>query len=347
MQKNSREAEKPMHPFIHIGNIALPMYGLCTMVGTVLALLAVFRLRKKGSPVSEDNLLDALIWAILLGFLCSKILYFIVDPPEMPHSWSDVWSLISTGLVFYGGLIGGLLGLLIVSRKTKRNIITYTDLMAPCFCLAHAGGRIGCLMAGCCYGMEYSGPCAVVLDGVSRLPTQPMEAGFLVILFGVLTFIFLKKPRRGTVTGWYMTLYAVWRFIIEFFRDDYRGSVGPLSTSQFISLFILAFGVFLLIRSRDAVNDFEPASEPESEPAPAERPETAPLPLDPLEQIEKAEARADEQIPGQPETASLSDEPVEEVAEATELTEASEIGSEVNGGAETSSGGGPGDGGDQ
>ena len=258
-----------MHPFIHIGNITLPMYGLCTMVGTVFALIVVFRLRKKGSPLSEDNLLDALIWAILLGFLCAKLLYFVVDPPQMPHSWAEVWDLISAGLVFYGGLLGGLLGLLFASRKTKRNILTFTDLMAPCFCLAHAGGRIGCLMAGCCYGMEYTGPCAVVLDGVSRLPTQPMEAGFLVILSGVLTAIFLKKPRRGTVTGWYMVLYAVWRFIIEFFRDDFRGSVGALSTSQFISLFIFALGLFLLIRSRKAVNDFEVADAGEQEPVAA------------------------------------------------------------------------------
>ena len=256
MRKNPREAEIYMCPFLHIGSLSLPMYGLCTMVGTVFALLAVFRLRKKGSPISEDNLLDALIWAILLGFLCSKLLYFVVDPPQMPHSWRELWDIISAGLVFYGGLIGGLLGLLIVSRKTKKNIVTYTDLMAPCFCLAHAGGRVGCLMAGCCFGMEYSGPCAVVLDGVSRLPTQPMEAIFLVLLSGVLTAIFLKKPRRGAVTGWYMVLYAVWRFAIEFFRADERGSVGLLSTSQFISLFIFALGLFLLIRSRKAVNDF-------------------------------------------------------------------------------------------
>ena len=245
-----------MHPFIHLGNISLPTYGLCTMVGTVFALIAVFRLRKKGSPLSEDNLLDALIWSIVLGFVCSKLLYFIVDPPRMPHSWSELWDLISSGLVFYGGLIGGLLGLVIVSRKTKKSLITYSDLMAPCFCLAHAGGRVGCLMAGCCYGMEYHGPCAVVLDGVSRLPTQIMEAVFLVILSAVLIGIFLKKPRRGTVTGLYMSVYAVWRFIIEFFRADERGAVGALSTSQFISLFIFAFGLFLLIRSRKAVNVF-------------------------------------------------------------------------------------------
>ena len=256
MQKNSREDSIFMHPFIHIGNISLPTYGLCALVGTVFALLVVFWLWKKGSPLSEDNLLDAVIWALVVGFLCAKILYFIVEPPQMPHSWADIWDLISAGLVFYGGLIGGLLGLLFVSRKTKKSMITYTDLIMPCLCLGHAGGRIGCLMAGCCYGMEYTGPCAVVLEGVSRLPTQLMEAAFLVILSGVLTAIYLKKPRRGTVTGWYMVLYAAWRFVIEFFRDDPRGAVGPLSTSQFISLFIFAFGVFLLVRSRKAVNDF-------------------------------------------------------------------------------------------
>ena len=344
-----------MHPFIHIGSLSLPMYGLCTMVGTVFALLAVFKLRKKGSPLSEDNLLDALIWAILLGFLCAKILYFIVDPPTMPHSWAELWDLISAGLVFYGGLLGGLLGLFLVSRKTKKNMITYTDLMAPCFCLAHAGGRVGCLMAGCCYGMEYTGPCAVVLDGVSRLPTQIMEAIFLVILSAVLIVIFLKKPRRGAVTGWYMTLYAVWRFIIEFFRADFRGNVGPLSTSQFISLFILAFGVYLLVRSRKTVNDFEPVKEPEpeAEPAPVERPETAPLPADPLEQIDREEGKpkpTEEKTTEEkaPETAA-PDVPVEEVAVpeqelagAAELDAAPGAGSEGGGAA-----GGPGDGGDQ
>ena len=342
-----------MHPFIHIGSLSLPMYGLCTMVGTVFALLAVFKLRKKGSPLSEDNLLDALIWAILLGFLCAKVLYFIVEPPQMPHSWRELWDLISAGLVFYGGLLGGLLGLFLVSRKTKKNMITFTDLMAPCFCLAHAGGRVGCLMAGCCYGMEYTGPCAVVLDGVSRLPTQIMEAIFLVILSAVLIAVFLKKPRRGVVTGLYMTIYAVWRFVIEFFRADYRGNVGPLSTSQFISLFILAFGVYLLVKSRRAVNDFEPAAapapEPESapEPEPTDRPETAPLPVDPMEQVDKKKEQADEPLPTQPETGTLSDEPLEEVAEATELTGAVQAVSEVSGPAEAGDAGGPGDGGDQ
>ena len=334
-----------MHPFIHIGSFALPMYGLCTMVGTVFALLAVFRLRKKGSPLSEDNLLDALIWAILLGFLCAKVLYFIVDPPKAPESWEDVWDLISSGLVFYGGLIGGLLGIFFASRKTKQHFLTFTDLMAPCFCLAHAGGRVGCLMAGCCYGMEYSGPCAVVIQGVSRLPTQLMEAAFLVILSGVLISLFRKKPRRGVVTGWYMTVYAVWRFIIEFFRADERGAVGALSTSQFISLFILALGVFLLYRGRDEVNDFEIVEKAEEEPA-VERPETAPLPVDPMEQVDAEELPTEEQPIDPAETATLFDESQTEVTEVAEITGASELGGEIAG-ESGGSAGDPGDGGDQ
>ena len=335
-----------MHPFIHIGNIALPMYGLCTMVGTIFALLAVFRLRKKGLPLSEDNLLDALIWAIVLGFLCSKLLYFIVDPPRMPHSWAEVWDLISAGLVFYGGLIGGLLGLVIVSRKTKKSIITFADLMTPCFCLAHAGGRVGCLMAGCCYGMEYTGPCAVVLDGVSRLPTQIMEAVFLVLLFVVLTAIYLKKPRRGTVTGWYMILYSVWRFIIEFFRADERGTVGPLSTSQFISLFIFAFGLFLLIRSRREVNDFEIKTEPAPAPVNPDRPETADLPKDPMVQVEEKELEP-EQAPENVTDQADPDEPAIEIAQAEEIGETAELGGEIGSAAEGGEAGGAGDGGDQ
>lgn len=238
-----------MHPFLQIGSFSLPMYGLCTLIGTIFALLLLLYL-KKFSVLSNDNILDGLLWAIILGFAGAKLLYFITDPPSMPQSWSQLWSLISEGLVFYGGLIGGLLGLLFAALKTKRSYLTFTDLFAPCFCLAHAGGRIGCLMAGCCYGVECEGALCVVLNGVSRLATQPMESCFLVCLAIVLTVVYLRNPHRGTVTGLYMVLYAVWRFIIEFFRADDRGAVGVLSTSQFISLFILAAGIVLLVLSR-------------------------------------------------------------------------------------------------
>lgn len=239
-----------MHPFLVIGSLSLPMYGLCALAGTVVALIVLYFLRKK-SPLSADAVLDTLIWTIILGMLGAKLLYFITDPPSMPESWSQLWEMISTGLVFYGGLLGGLLGAAVACRKNKVNFVSLTDLLLPCFCFAHAGGRVGCLMAGCCFGIVHEGFLCFTLNGVSRLGTQIMEAMFLAVLGIFLTLLYnSRKLRRGTVSSLYMLLYAVWRFIIEFYRDDYRGNVGALSTSQFISLFIFAAGVALFIFSR-------------------------------------------------------------------------------------------------
>ena len=74
-----------------------------------------------------------------------------------------------------------------------------------------------------------------------------MESAFLFLLCAFLVWRLTKKKPFGTVSGWYMVLYGVWRFVIEFFRSDERGAVGALSTSQFISLFVFAGGVALLL----------------------------------------------------------------------------------------------------
>lgn len=239
-----------MKPYLIIfGGLRLPSYGLMAMAGALIAFFLVMRLRKK-SVLSEDNLLDAFILAVVLGLIGAKALYLVKSPQPFPRSLRELWDIISAGLVFYGGLLGGLLGVALAARKTKKPFLAFTDVILPAFCFAHACGRIGCLLAGCCFGVEREGALCVVTDGVSRLAVQPMEAAFLVLLGLFLTYLFLKKrPRRGVVTGLYMTLYAVWRFIIEFYRADDRGFVGALSTSQFIGVFVFAAGAALLIAS--------------------------------------------------------------------------------------------------
>ena len=238
-----------MHPYIYIGSLTLPAYGVCALIGALLA-FAVLHLSRRHSIFSEDNLLDAIIFALVFGMVGAKLLYFIKDPPSMPGSLSELWELLSTGLVFYGGLLGGIGGVALAARKTKKPFLAYCDWILPAFCFAHACGRIGCLLAGCCYGVEAEGLFTVELGGVQRLAVQPMEAAFLVLLGIFLCILYKKRLRRGAVTGFYMTLYALWRFIIEFWRDDDRGFVGALSTSQFIGLFIFAAGVLLLYLSK-------------------------------------------------------------------------------------------------
>jgi phosphatidylglycerol:prolipoprotein diacylglycerol transferase len=251
-----------------IGSFGVPAMGFCVLVGAILAVLLSWFLRKRSALDWNGEFVDAIISAVILGFVGMKILYWIVTPGVFKDAFSNgffkgLLELLMSGMVFYGGLIGGLLGIVLVARKKKKNFFEFTDLMAPCFCVAHAFGRIGCLLVGCCYGVAtgettqfglctYNGVCAVkYLDGTMRLPAPLLETIFLLLLCVVLVLIFRKEKHLGTVTGWYLILYAIWRFVIEMFRGDAaRGKYGPLYTSQCISIAILIAGVVILILSR-------------------------------------------------------------------------------------------------
>jgi phosphatidylglycerol:prolipoprotein diacylglycerol transferase len=276
----------------HIGNFGVPSMGLCILVGTVLAVFLSWLLRKESSLDWNGEFVDSVIWGVLLGFVGMKILYWIVTPDEFLSAIREgrILDLLTTGMVFYGGLIGGILGVFICSRRKKKNFFEFTDLFAPCFCVAHAFGRIGCLLVGCCAGVEpgesvlfgaatYNGACAFTYaNGHQHLPVPLMEAIFLILLCVVLIVILKKAKHLGTVTGWYLVLYAIWRFVIESFRGDAeRGIYGLFSTSQWISFAILIAGVVILVtaKKRPRPENFrefreEELTVPEAEQAPKE-----------------------------------------------------------------------------
>ena len=248
-----------------IGNFGVPAMGVCILVGAILAVFLSWLLRKESSLDWNGEVVDAIIWAVLLGFVGMKLLYWIVTPNEFIDAIKHgrILELLTTGMVFYGGLVGGILGIFICSRKKKRSFFEFSDLMAPCFCVAHACGRIGCLLVGCCAGVEpgdpvlfgaatYHGACAFTYaDGHQHLPVPLMEAIFLLLLCVALILILKKTKKLGTVTGWYLVLYAIWRFVIESFRGDAeRGIYGLFSTSQWISFAILLAGILILVTAR-------------------------------------------------------------------------------------------------
>lgn len=251
----------------HIGSFGVPAMGACVLVGAILAVLLSWLLRKKSALDWNGEVVDAIISAVLLGFVGMKLLYWIVTPNVFRDAFrggvfQGILELLMSGMVFYGGLIGGILGIVLIARKKKKNFFEFTDLMAPCFCVAHAFGRIGCLLVGCCYGVAtgettqfglctYDGTCAVqYLDGTMRLPAPLLETIFLLLLCVVLVLIYRKEKHLGTTTGWYLVLYAIWRFVIEMFRgDEARGKFGALYTSQWISIGILIAGAVILFLS--------------------------------------------------------------------------------------------------
>lgn len=162
---------------------------------------------------------------------------------------------LSDGFVVYGGILGGILAGWIYCKNKKVNFWKYFDLVMPSVALAQGFGRIGCLLAGCCYGKETDSIFAITFhesefapNNVPLIPTEIYSSVLDFAHFALLLFIASRKKKNGQVAACYLIFYSIGRFILEFFRGDLiRGSVGVLSTSQFISLFTGAAGIIILI----------------------------------------------------------------------------------------------------
>ena len=154
------------------------------------------------------------------------------------------------GFVVYGAIAGGALAMYLYCRHKKWNIIEMLDMTVPGLAIAQGFGRIGCFLAGCCYGAPTDLPLGVVFpanslapSGIHLHPTQIYSSIFDFIL-GIFLLYYSKKQRKdGKILGMYLIIYSVGRFLVEFLRNDPRGNVGLLSTSQFIAIFTLIFGI--------------------------------------------------------------------------------------------------------
>ena len=246
-----------------IGSLTVHGYGLMIGIGIAAAYFtAEYRAKKAG--LEPDHLFYLLILGAGGGLICAKLLYYITifdDIRRNPRLLLD----ISAGFVVYGGIIGGIAAGFVYCRIKKISAIRYLDLVVPSIALAQGFGRIGCLLAGCCYGRETSGPFSITFsrsqfapNGIPLLPTQILSSAFDFVNFFVLLLLARKNPPAGRISAFYLIFYSLGRFVIEFYRGDLiRGSVGSLSTSQFISLFVALSGFILLWKSGKKKNELQ------------------------------------------------------------------------------------------
>lgn len=263
----AREAMNFMHnDLFTIGKLTVHGYGLMIAIGVVLALfLSLYRAKRRG--LNADAVESIVLLALVFGFLGAKILFVIVNFKDFLAS--PVSLLGSEGFVVYGGIVLGVVAVYIYCRRKKISFLAYFDLLVPAVALAQGFGRIGCFLSGCCYGAPTDSFLGIVFPagsmapaGVSLWPTQLFSAGGDLLLCGIL-LLYAKKDRRpGNVGALYLLLYAIGRFIIEIFRADARGSVGALSTSQFISIFIVILAVGLFVWNKKQAEK-QPADKPE------------------------------------------------------------------------------------
>lgn len=272
---------------LKIGPISIYSYGLMIAIGFLLALyLAQREFAKQGVDPQIINNIG--FWALLFGIAGTRLLHIVMFPDS--YSWSDPIGWIAIwrgGLVFQGALPLSVLWIWYAMRKNHIDFWMACDICATYLPLAHAFGRIGCFLNGCCYGCVSDVPWAIpfprvpydlsqaptgsppYIDHIHRFselsptvdqwslsvhPTQLYSALGLLALFGLL--LLLRKtwnPFRGFVLPMYFMLYGVGRFIIEIYRGDNNPMIGWMSDQQVFSIVFIALGaaLFFYLRRRN------------------------------------------------------------------------------------------------
>jgi phosphatidylglycerol:prolipoprotein diacylglycerol transferase len=261
-----------MYPeLFRIGNFPITTYGIFLAVGMLLALFVASRLGSRDG-IPRERIYDIGLWTLIGGLVGSKLLMFIVEDHV------DVFSLdfLRSGGVYWGGFLGGFAALALLIRFYKLPFWKVADAFAPGVALGQAFGRQGCFSAGCCWGKattlpwgvhftelghEYTGVPIYGPDGSDLYlqPTQLYESFFMLAVFAFLFWLHRKKRFNGQILIAYAIIYSIFRFSIEFIRDDPRGdlfgltTMTGLSTSQMISLIVAAGAiVFMILRLRNA-----------------------------------------------------------------------------------------------
>ncbi len=231
-----------------IFGIQVKSYGLMIAIGIIVAsVLFINKGKKRG--FDEDHLLNLIIFAVIGGVLGGKGLFIITEITNIIKN-PKILLDFGYGFVIYGAVGGGALSIYLYCRKKGWNVIEMLDMTVPGLAIAQGFGRIGCFLAGCCYGEETTLPIGVEFPegslaptGVYLHPTQIYSSVFDFLLGLILLYYSSKKRKQGKVMGLYLIIYSVGRFCVEFLRNDPRGNIGVLSTSQFIAIFTLALGI--------------------------------------------------------------------------------------------------------
>ncbi|MBN2126452.1 MAG: prolipoprotein diacylglyceryl transferase [Deltaproteobacteria bacterium] len=246
-----------MYPdLFSIGPLTLHTYGLFVALGFIAALLAAVHIGRTVG-INAQQVMDMGFIMILWAIIGSRLGYLALNLSYYRNNLLDILKIWQGGLVFSGGLLTALLALLWHLRRRNLSFWKVGDLWAPAAALGQGIGRIGCFMAGCCYGKPAEVPWAVVFTHPKSLaplhtalhPTQIYASlsGFVVFL--ILMFLHRRKRFQGQVLLWFLILHSTARLLIERFRGDDRGLIPgtDMSLTQLVTLVILLGSVVALL----------------------------------------------------------------------------------------------------
>jgi len=253
------------------GHFEIASYGAMLALGTIFgAFVATILARRDG--ISRDTVIDITFWGVICGIIGAK-LWFVAQSWD---DYQDKWDLLRTfrgGVVYYGGLLGGTIGVVGYARWKRLPLLKTLDISAPAGALGLVFGRLGCFLNGCCYGrltdsplgIRFPAPSIPFVEQLDKglvteadrfslpvLPYQLISAAAALALFALL--LALRRTRRfyGEQFALFFIIYAVVRFSEEFLRGDNPPVLIGMSIPQAFSIlmFIAGAAVFLYVRVR-------------------------------------------------------------------------------------------------
>ncbi|MBW1910351.1 MAG: prolipoprotein diacylglyceryl transferase [Deltaproteobacteria bacterium] len=239
-----------------IGPLIIHTYGLFMAAGFFVGIIVTLKIGKL-EGISPQQIMDMGFIIILSAIVGSRLLYVLLNITYYSHEPVEIFKMWRGGLVFSGGIIGVIMAMFRYSERRNLSLWKIGDLWAPAAAVGQAIGRIGCFMAGCCYGkptdlkwgVVFTYPNSLAPINISLHPTQIYSSILGFIIFFILLIIRSKKKFEGQVFLWFLILHSTARLAIERFRGDDRGMLlnSNMSITQFVTIFILIASVVALM----------------------------------------------------------------------------------------------------
>jgi phosphatidylglycerol:prolipoprotein diacylglycerol transferase len=250
-----------------LGGLTIHWYGVLMAGGFLAGLLSWMLVgRRENRPPAYCS--DLLFWVILSGIAGARMAYVLANLETFLANPVSVFFINEGGLIFYGGFLGGLAAVAVFAKTHGESVLSLYDFAVTSVPLAHAFGRVGCLMNGCCFGRVCEGFPGVRFPADSlpwyyhtvrgqigagarhSLPVHPVqlyEAALNLVLYVILLVVYHRRRRAGVAAATYLLLYPVVRFSLEFWRGDDRMHLFGLTVAQALSLAFLAGGGILML----------------------------------------------------------------------------------------------------
>jgi phosphatidylglycerol:prolipoprotein diacylglycerol transferase len=255
-----------MYPdLITIGPLTLHTYGLFVAIGFFVGLLVTVRLGKS-EGFGSQQIMDMGFIIILSAIIGSRAMYVLMNASYYTRAPLDMLKIWEGGLVFSGGVLGVVLTMLWYVKRHGLPLGKTADLWAPAIAIGQSIGRIGCFMAGCCYGKPTDSICGVAFTHPHSLarplnvplhPTQIYSSLSGFVIFFVILVLYSKKKFEGQVFLWLMIMHSTARLAVERFRGDDRGILlgSNMSMTQLVATVILitSVGILFVIKSKKKV----------------------------------------------------------------------------------------------